>query len=420
MAIRINVDINNSPPFVETSCGYYYVGITNYSNNVINQSKVQSQVLEGIILNCTPSISNITLPSSNFFQNKSSVLKKNVKKSKRIGADTDFERVSIKNKQEYIEETIYFKDIESKEIFQLLNENINKKTSFKNIKNHSLKVDEKLIIKDNFIYNDSIPNFNYPEPIKLLNNEIEQQLLQIDDPLLQYYIYYIHYPMNHVSYINFNEGIHIEPLSFSSQIQFKTKQEFEYNRFYSNLDQSHDSRFNTIQFANKFNSNVSLNKEFTSFFDNTNLKNNQFIYKNSYKKIDSYLTTYLNDNITNTIYDSTGKITKNKKYKVYDSNNKNNIYSKNFISPSTYIFLDNKKKSISPFNDNDQNKIYTNSNYNDLTFKEVFKNNKLIENIQNRQSNIYYESNEKFSSCGFDWSYTNSIGKNSIAFKGLE
>jgi len=420
MAIRINVNINNSTPFVETQCGYYYVGITDYNLTTSQQTKVSSQILEGIVLNCTPSISNITLPSSNFFQNKKSVLIKNIKKNKNIKADSDFERISIKDKQEFIEETIYFKDVKDKEIFQLLDEDIDKKTSFKNIKNHSLKVDERLIIKDNFIYNDSIPNFNYPEPIKLLNNEIEKQLLQVDDPLLQYYIYYIHYPMNHVSYINFNEGVHIEPLSFSNQIQFKTKQEFEANRFYSDINQSHDSRSNMISFTNKYSSNIKLNKEFTSFFDNTNLKNNRFIYKNSFQKLDSYITTYLNDNITNTLFDSTGKVTKNKKYKVYDSNSKKNIYSKNFISPSTYMFLENKKNNILPFNDNDQNKIYTNSNYNDLTFKEVFKNNKLIENIQNRQSNIYYEKNEKFSSCGFDWSYTNSIGKNSIAFKGLE
>jgi len=33
---------------------------------------------------------------------------------------------------------------------------------------------------------------------------------------------------------------------------------------------------------------------------------------------------------------------------------------------------------------------------------------------------MYYKKNNKITTCGFDWSYTNSIGKNSIAFKGLE
>ena len=57
---------------------------------------------------------------------------------------------------------------------------------------------------------------SYPSVIKILNNEFEKSVLSLDDPLSNYLIYSLQYPLNHISHINFNEGIHLEPFSYCS------------------------------------------------------------------------------------------------------------------------------------------------------------------------------------------------------------
>ena len=416
MTIQISVSEDKIIPFIENIDSYYF----NYENNNIlpnTSTIILDNIEDGIIINCLPSINNISFPKSNFFQNKLTFFEKNKKGYIKNSLQNDFRINQINQKQQIIEKNLFFNDNKnSYNIIDILSSNENKSyTSFLTLYDSYLKNDIKLesFLGINNLFNDSL--LNYPNVISILNNEIEKQLLNFEINLLNYYIYYINYPINHSSYFNFNEGIHLEPFSISNVLQFKSKQEFEMNQFQIDIDQSKNSR----NYENVFIEKVQNNTNFTSFFDNIN-SNDNFLIKSSYQEIDSYIEKVLEDPITNTIFDSLGNLTKNYKSKVKDSNNKKTVYRKNFISSNSYIFSDYKNNLLKPFNDNDKNIIYSSQNYNDLTFKEIFKNNKLIENIRNRQSNVYYEKNEKFSSCGFDWSYTNSIGKNSIAFKGLE
>lgn len=417
MTIQISISENRIIPFIENIDSYYF-NYENYQSESEQKTSVFDNINDGIIINCLPSIGNISFPKSNFFQNGLTFFEKNKKGYIKNNLQNDFRINQFKQKQQNIQIENSFNDSSSNDndILNILNSNEEKNsTSFVDLNNSFLKNDIKLekYLGINTLYNDSL--LGYPDIISILNNEVEKQLLQLDSPYLEYYIYYINYPINHSSYFNFNEGIHIEPFSISNVIQFKSKQEYEINRFNSDINQTKNSRNFEVVFTDK-EENIS---KFNSFFDNINISNN-FLLKSSYKEIDSYIEKILQDPITNQIFDSFGNLTKNVKYKINDVNNKKAVYKKDFISSNSYVFSNYEKNSLKPFEDNDKNIIYSNQNYNDLTFKEIFKNNKLIDNIQNEQSNIYYEKNEKFSSCGFDWSYTNSIGKNSIAFKGLE
>jgi len=388
----------------------------------LDSTKVLEIKNEGIFINCRPSINDNTKKNSILFQNKTSLLNKNKKFLTNVIFSEDIDSNNLKqineqkNYNSFINETNYIVN-NIRNVLNILNSNSEKSTRIINLDDLYTLKDQRLVntLGINPYFNDSLLSFNYPSPIKILNNEVEKDLLQLDDPLANQLTNSIRYPMNHTTHISFEEGMHIEPFAFTNQIQFKTKQEYEFNRFHSNINNSQDNRGNVLQFTNKFSSNETKN---ISFFDNINSKT-LMIKSTNNQLIDSYIEEYYEDNTTGNIFDSQGRLSRNRKYRIRDASNTKSVLSNSFISPDSFIFLNNSLP-IKPFNDNDKNTIYSDSNYNDLTFKEIFKNNKLIENIQNRQSNIYYEKNEKFSSCGFDWSYTNSIGKNSIAFKGLE
>ena len=417
MTIQILVSENTIIPFIENVDSYYFTSKIDENISNIQKSSVSDIILDGIIINCIPSINDISFPKSNFFINTLTFLKKNNKGYIKNNFQNDFKINQYSQIKEEKKKDSLFND-DNISITDFFNQtNISKKyTSITTLNNSLLKNDIKFekILGVNTLFNDSL--LIYPDIVSILNNQLENQFL-IDPQYFNYYINHINYPINHSSYFRFEEGIHLEPFSISNMIQFKNLKDLEYNKFNIDIDQTKSSRDIEIVFSNK--KNEQLKPNFASFFDNNNIGNN-FLVKSSITEIESYVERYLEDSNTNTVFDLFGNLTKNYKYKIKNINNKKTVYGKNFISVDSYIFSKDQKNSIKPFQDNNKNIIYSNQNYNDLTFKEIFKNNKLIENIQNEQSNIYYEKNEKFSSCGFDWSYTNSIGKNSIAFKGLE
>jgi len=423
MTIQINKSQNSFSPFYDLEKNdLVCLEIIEKNEEVAARTNVLEIKDAGIIINCKPSIGDNTKRNSNFFQNKTTLLNKNKKQLTNIIFQEDIDSNSLKqineqkNYESFVNETNYIIN-NIRNVLNVLNSNLEKTTRFINL-DSTFHLSDNLLVNNlgvNPYFNDNLISFNYPSAIKILNNDVEKDLLPVDDPLRQQLIYSIRYPMNHMSHINFNEGMHIEPFAITNQIQFKTKQEYEFNRFYSNINNSQDTRGNVIEFKFKYNNNDTKNIQ---FYDNINSKTIMINSKKN-EEIDSYIEEYFEDDITGKVIDSQGNLSKNRKFRIKNSNNKRKVFSNFFISPQSYIFLDNRLP-IAPFNDNNQNVIYSELNYHDLTFKEIFKNNKLIENIRNRQSNVYYEKNEKFSSCGFDWSYTNSIGKNSIAFKGLE
>ena len=391
MSVQINKTQESFIPFFDIkknnlACLEIFEKNSNVTRN--KKTKYTSTINSGIIINCIPNIGDITQQKSNFFINNTSYLNKNKKNVESIVFGNNFEANSTKQifEQKILSSVYNDKSIDPNNTLNILTSNLNNKATYvKNLYNSFLKKDfifEKSFSQSiNPYFNENVSNTispsSYPSVIKILNNEFEKSVLSLDDPLSNYLIYSLQYPLNHISHINFNEGIHLEPFSLSNIIQFKTKQEYEFNRFYCDINNAKNSRNESINFSYSFNTKEK-NIE-SKFFDNFNIRKDSFLLKKS-----------------------------------VDNNKKSNI-----LTSSSYIFL-KEDNSIKPFNDNNKNIIYTTDNYHDISFKTIFKNNRIFENIINSTSNIYYEKNDKFYSCGFDWSYTNSLGKNSIAFKGLE
>ena len=391
MSVQINKTQESFIPFFDIkknnlACLEIFEKNSNVTRN--KKTKYTSTINSGIIINCIPNIGDITQQKSNFFINNTSYLNKNKKNVESIVFGNNFEANSTKQifEQKILSSVYNDKSIDPNNTLNILTSNLNNKATYvKNLYNSFLKKDfifEKSFSQSiNPYFNENVSNTispsSYPSVIKILNNEFEKSVLSLDDPLSNYLIYSLQYPLNHISHINFNEGIHLEPFSLSNIIQFKTKQEYEFNRFYCDINNAKNSRNESINFSYTFNTKEK-NIE-SKFFDNFNIRKDSFLLKKS-----------------------------------VDNNKKSNI-----LTSSSYIFL-KEDNSIKPFNDNNKNIIYTTDNYHDISFKTIFKNNRIFENIINSTSNIYYEKNDKFYSCGFDWSYTNSLGKNSIAFKGLE
>ena len=391
MSVQINKTQESFIPFFDIkknnlACLEIFEKNSNVTKN--KKTKYTSTINSGIIINCIPNIGDITQQKSNFFINNTSYLNKNKKNVESIVFGNNFEANSTKQifEQKILSSVYNDKSIDPNNTLNILTSNLNNKATYvKNLYNSFLKKDfifEKSFSQSiNPYFNENVSNTispsSYPSVIKILNNEFEKSVLSLDDPLSNYLIYSLQYPLNHISHINFNEGIHLEPFSLSNIIQFKTKQEYEFNRFYCDINNAKNSRNESINFSYTFNTKEK-NIE-SKFFDNFNIRKDSFLLKKS-----------------------------------VDNNKKSNI-----LTSSSYIFL-KEDNSIKPFNDNNKNIIYTTDNYHDISFKTIFKNNRIFENIINSTSNIYYEKNDKFYSCGFDWSYTNSLGKNSIAFKGLE
>lgn len=341
------------------------IEIYQFENNQITSGSLIRQIInEGIVINCNPLIGNISRPSL-MKNNSFSILKNFVNKEISIVQKKE-------NKKNLYQEDIDIKTIEfndSKKLFSissLLQDQNTKITKSITSLNIPYRQDEKL----NKLYSPFDENIKFPNTIEILNNLEEAIFLPEDSFDKQNYIYRLSYPLNYNNSMNLQEGVGIEPFSIFNPIQFKTKQEFEFNRFWANINNSLDTRNNAINQS----STININDE---------------------KQV-SYL-----ENITKSTYFVKG----------------NSL--RGFVSTRSYIFLDKIVKN-KPFYDLDVNVDYKNKNYSDNGFKKVFGDLKLYEKIINREENILFRENDKFTSCGFDYSYTNSLGKNSIAFKGLE
>lgn len=334
------------------------------NNQILSGSLTRQIINEGIVINCSPIIGDVISPdclTTNNFSIFKNFVNKDVSILQKRQKNLNFYQNQIEIK------TIEYND--SKKIFSILSllEDQNEKIT-KVITDFSVpyRQDEKFN-KRHSLFNE---NVKMPKIIEILNNLEEVVFLPEDDTDRQNYIYRLSYPLNYNNSINLQEGVGIEPFSIFNPIQFKTKQEFEFNRFWANIDNSLDVRNNAINQSNIININ------------------------------DEKQASYL-ENITKSTYFVKG----------------NSLGG--FVSTQSYVFLDKTIKN-KPFYDLDTNVDYKNKNYSDNGFKKVFGDLKLYEKIINREENILFKENDKFTSCGFDYSYTNSLGKNSIAFKGLE
>lgn len=340
--------------------------IIQFENNQIVSGSLTRQVSnEGIVINCSPTLGNITSPNV-IKNNEFSIFKNFVNKEISIIQKLENKKDLLCQKNVQIK-TAHFNDSKKiNSILNILNDQNEKSTKIITDFDIPFKEDQKFDKK----YSSFDENIRLPNLIEILNNFEEAIFLPEDNNDRQNYIYQISYPLNYNNSINLNEGVGIEPFSLFNPIQFKTKQEFEFNRFWANIDNSLDTRNNSLQ-------------------------------QKDFMNIDEEHVAPCLENSSRSLYFVKG----------------NSL--KGFVSTQSYVFLDQKNK-ISPFHEKDINEDYKNKNYNDSSFKKIFKDLKLYESIVNREENVFFKENDKFTSCGFDYSYTNSLGKNSIAFKGLE
>jgi len=338
------------------------------SNQISSGSLIRQIIKEGIVLNCLPRIGNIVSPNL-VVNSQYSILKNSVNKEISI-----FQINSNLNnlfQKDTIVSSSFFNDSKKEnDNLLLLNDQSLKKTNVTTDFDIPYKEDERFN-KNYLPFNENIV---FPNVFHLLNNIEEAVLFPLvsyDDNIKMQYIKKFNYPINYNNSLDLNlEGKNLEPLAFMNEIQFKSKQEYEPNRFWASINNSINTRNQSISYSDATNLN---DENFTSYYENI------------------IPELYFVENYT----------------------------LKNFISTESFAVLPQQSNIIS-FKDEDINEVYSLNNYHDLTFKNIFKNLRLYEEITNRENNILYKENDKFTSCGFDYSYTNSLGKNSIAFKGLE
>jgi hypothetical protein len=341
--------------------------IQNENEYILSGSITRQIIKEGIFFNCLPSISNIVSPGISKYSSIS-ILKNNVNKEisvYREKQENNIYQENIENKSVYFNESkIQYSNI------SLLNNLDIKKTKIITFLNTPYKEDE--IFKNQYIPFDE--NIIIPNVLHLLNNLEESVLFPLvsyDDNIKKQYTKKFNYPINYNNSLDVSkENKNIEPFSLMSEIQFKSIKEYETNRLWSSINNSMNSRNENITYSNVKNINENYS---VPYYENIT-KESYFVEKNTLQ---------------------------------------------NFISTDSYVVLPNVLSTFT-FYENDINFIYSSQNYHDLDFKNLFMNLKLYENIINREDNVSYKENDKFASCGFDYSYTNSLGKNSIAFKGLE
>ena len=180
--LQILLSENRIIPFIENIESYYY----EYENEESYLEKKTTFLIkseDGIIINCLPSINNFIFPHSNFFQNKLTFLEKNRKGYIQNKIQNDISANQLKQVyQQRISESIYIDNnlIDTNIIQQLSNTNVKNNSSFITLDSTFLKNDIMFNKKRgiNNLFNDSISNINYPDPIPLLNNEIEKQPIQ--------------------------------------------------------------------------------------------------------------------------------------------------------------------------------------------------------------------------------------------------
>ncbi len=374
---EIKLDKSKNIPYIENVCDYSLEYVIEEKNKVTKMTIIGDNS-SGIIIDCLPGLNGFSSPSTRF-KSKTTVLKRNNKKNDSINISKNMNTDSNSNKLNEVPFTSTFSDKkENNVVTQLENKTEHVSTSTNILTN--IKNDESL----SAVYSSFNENKQIPDVIKILNNVLESIFIPEDSIERQNYIYELTYPLNYSNSLDLREGTFLEPFSLINVIQFKENQEKSFNKFHCDMNTSHNVRHENIYFYEKTNIN------------------------------------YQNKNI-----------------EFLDINNKNAFYvnkqtnQKEYISPLTHIVTkDISKNRIKPFYDYEYEfylERYFNENYHDdnssfyNSYKALNQNQKIFyENYLKDSTTIKYEKNDKYSMCGFDYSYTTGLGKSSIAFKGLE
>jgi hypothetical protein len=369
MSKNIQIDSSKNIPYIENICDYSI----EYIPLLTNTTKIETKNNEtGITINCLPRLNSFSSPSARF-KSRTTILRRNNNSAITVNLGSQRQDADV-SKEEEKPNISYFEDKKEKDIIQNLSSNLEKTTTIEN-KTQNLLIDSSL--KSSFLPFDE--NKNIPDVIKILNNELESIFLPENSIERQNYIYSLIYPRNYNNSLDLNEGRFLEPFSIINVIQFKEKQEKAFNKFHCDLNTSYNSRQENIYFSEKYNLNYK--NESLQFFDNIN--NNTIFVKKSSAKV--------------------------------------------YISPFSHIVLsDYTKNRVNPFVDKNEEQReldFFNQNYindPDMFFYSCFKSTSFYQNFNRNNLTIKYEKDDKFNMCGFDYSYNDGIGKNSIAFKGIE